>query len=516
LKKFLLIVAGIIILLIVIITINTIFFKSKQTTSVGERKIFPVDTVAVRHLSEAIQYATISYDEEDPMHKRISNATIDSIIKKVPGWHTPLLKNAEQRDSEVSMFYFFHKYLKEKYPLTFQNLSSQIINTNSLLLHWKGSENKKPVILYAHMDVVPAFSDSDSASWSHPPFEGESDGRFIYGRGAIDDKGSVIAILESIEKLLQKKFIPSRDIYIAFGHDEEAGGLDGAKRIAEELEKEGVKAEFLLDEGGLVAIDMVPFVSSPVALVFTSEKGYLTLNLSVKSNGGHSSFPPKDPPVEILSNAIREIHMHPFGQRVTDPLSQFMEYAGPEMRFPFKALFANQWLFKSVILNEYAKIPSGNAMTRTTAVATKIRGGEKENVIPTEVNATINFRLLPGDNSKDIIESVKEIIHDDRVSIKIVGDVDESSGISSTQSEGFKILQKSIHQVFPDAIVAPSLMIAQTDSRHFRKVTENIFRFLPVRMNDEILDSMHGKNEKIGIAEFMESIEFYKTLLMNL
>jgi carboxypeptidase PM20D1 len=512
LKKFLLFFISILLVLIIIIGINTLLFKSKQTGVLGQRRIFPIDSNAVNHLSEAIRIQTVSFDLDDSLKTSVDlqKKTEQNILKFIPVDNAEITKTVNAFDS----LYFF---LEKTYPKTFKKLDIQRINRHSLLFHWKGRGiDKKPVILYAHSDVVPAYSESDSVNWSHAPFDGNVDENFIYGRGAIDDKGSMISILEAVEKLVSKNFIPSRDIYLAFGHDEEAGGEQGAVKIAEELQKKGVKAEFLMDEGGLVAVDMVPFVKPPVALIFTAEKGYMSLQLSVTGHGGHSSFPPKDPPVEILCEALLKIHEHKFNQRMTESVDEFMDYAGPEMQLPFKSLFANRWLFKPIIFNEYAKIPSANAMLRTTSVATKINGGTKENVIPSEVHATINFRLLPGDKSSDVIESVKKIVDDPRVKITVLNEIEEASEISSVNTDGFKIIHSTINTVFPDAIVAPSLLIAQTDSRHFRKVTENIFRFLPLRMNDEILDSMHGLNEKIGKQELMESIEFYQTLIEKL
>ncbi len=472
----------VLILLLVIISIKTVLFQSKQTGIRADRKKFQIDTNAINHLRQAIQIKSISYDND--------------------------------RLTDYSQFDSLINFLENSYPLTFEKLESRIINKHSLLLHWKGSnKNNKPAIFYAHLDVVPADS---SSQWTHHPFAGHADIEFIYGRGAIDDKGSIIAIFESTEKLLKNNFVPGRDIYFAFGHDEEASGEKGARFIAETLEKDGVKAEFLLDEGGLVAVDMVPFVNPPVALVFTSEKGYMTLQLSVKSKGGHSSHPPAEPPIEIISRAIKNLHDHPFEKRMTQSVMDFMDYTGPEMKLPFKSLFANQWLFKGIIFNEYEKISSANAMIRTTAVATVIKGGEKENAIPSGVQAKINFRLLPGDNSEEIIQKVKNIINDNRVEVTVIGKTEEPSTISSVESEGFKMLRNSIEKIFPDAIVAPSLLIAQTDSRHFRKVTENIYRFIPVRMNDKILDTMHGADERIGVVEFMEAIEFYKEFIGKL
>jgi carboxypeptidase PM20D1 len=472
------------VLLLVIVSVNTIRFSSKQLSPPGEKKNFPEDSAAVRHLSEAIKIKTISYDNESL--------------------------------TDYTAFDSLNSFLKKTYPAVFERLELRIVNNHSLLLKWKSVvTSEKPVIFYAHMDVVPA-GDSISTGWKFAPFNGDTDDKFIYGRGAIDDKGSVIALMESVNKLVAENFSPTRDLYFAFGHDEEAGGEKGAKEIAALMEREGVKAEFLLDEGGLVAIDMVPFVKSPVALIFSSEKGYMTLQLTVRSNGGHSGFPPANPPIEILSDAILKIHNNPFDKKITGSVADFMDYTGPEMSFPFKALFANQWLFSSLILSEYEKIPSANAMIRTTSVATVISGGEKENAVPADVHAKINFRLLPGDQSADVVERIIQIVNDKRVEISIVDKPEEASEISGIETEGFNLLMKTVNSVFPDAIVAPSLLIAQTDSRHFTKVTENIYRFQPVRMNDEVLSTMHGRNEKIGIDEFMESIEFYRRLISSL
>ncbi len=481
---------SLILLLIVIIGINTFRFGSKQLQPAGQRKVFETDTIAVRRLSESLRFETISYDK-------------DSL-------------NKNNLVGDTAMFRGFISYLQASYPEVFQKLEFNIINNYNLLLHWKSQSEKRPVILYAHMDVVPAYSKNDSSGWEKDPFAGINDGEFIYGRGAIDDKGSVIGLLESVDRLLKKNTQPKRDVYIAFGCDEEAGGLEGAKKIADYLEQKNVKAEFLLDEGGLVAEEMVPFVSPPVALVFTSEKGYMMLELTVKGDGGHSSHPPLEAPVELLSAAIQKLHDHPFESRMTEAVENFMDYAGPEMRMPFKALFANRWLFRPVIFGEYKKIPSARAMITTTSVATIISGGSKENVVPSLVSARLNFRLLPGDRSQDILKKVEEIINDKRVEVRISGTPEEASSVSSVESESFRLLQRTIGKVFPDAVVAPSLLIAQTDSKHFRRVTENIYRFLPVRMNDKILDTMHGKGEKIRVKDFMEAIEFYEELIVDL
>jgi carboxypeptidase PM20D1 len=480
-KKILRFLLVIVILLLVIITFNTLRFNSKQDHVLGSRLSLPEDTAAISHLAGAIRIQTISYDEDSPV--KTDSATFDTLIS----------------------------FLRTTYPATFIALDDTVINRHSLLLHWKTNSTEKPVILYAHMDVVPV----DESKWNINPFIGKITADSIYGRGTIDDKGSMIAIMESVEKLVMSGFSPKRDIYIAFGHDEEADGDDGAKMIASYLSKQNVHAEFLLDEGGLVAVGMVPFVPQPVAMVFTSEKGYLTLTLTVNGKGGHSSRPPKDAPIEILSAAIRKLNENPFKTNYTESVNNFLDYTGPEMRMPFKALFANRWLFGPVITGEYEKIPSAAAMIRTTSVATVIYGGNKENVVPSVASAKINLRLLPGDDVKSVAEKVIKNIDDKRVQVHIESNFTEASKVSSTATASFKLIKNTINKVFPDAVVAPSLLIAQTDSRHFTAVTENIYRFLPVRMDDGTLDGMHGINERIGVKDFMESIKFYGDLISN-
>jgi carboxypeptidase PM20D1 len=481
-KKIVRLLLILILLLLVVIAVNTFRFTSKQDHVIGQRLKPEINNTAINNLAAAIRIPTVSYDEDSPVQ------------------------------TDTAVFNSLTEFLKSTYTATFNTLDDTIINRHSLLLHWKGSTNTKPVILYAHMDVVPV----DSNEWSHNPFSGEIANDSVYGRGVIDDKGSAIAIMESVEKLVKSGYTPRRDIYIAFGHDEEADGDDGAKQIAAYLSKQNIHAEFLLDEGGLVAVDMVPFVSAPVAMIFTSEKGYATIKLTVSGAGGHSSKPPAESSIDILSHAIVKLNEHPFDIRYTESVNDFMDYTGPEMHMPFRALFANRWLFGPVITSEYKKIPSASAMIHTTSVATVIKAGNKENVVPSLATAKINFRLLPGDNVQKVCNEVVKIIDDKRVEVLVEPNSTEASKVSSVSSPSFELIRKTINKVFPDAVVAPSLLIAQTDSRHFTGVTDNIYRFLPIRMDDKTLNTMHGNNEKISIRDFMESIEFYSELIKGL
>ncbi len=464
-------------MLVAIIIVHSILFNAKSVSVAAFKKDMSIDTTAVFHLQQAVHFQGVSY--EDSVQAGLS--AIDS----------------------------FTTFLKNTYPDVFMELAHETIGAHSLLLHWKGSTTSAPVLFYAHLDVVPV----EGVNWRFKPFQEEFQDDTIRGRGAIDDKAGVIGILEGIHHLLIKSFKPKRDVYIAFGHDEEIGGDQGAKIISDTLEQRGVQFDWILDEGGLVAENMVPFVREPVALVMTAEKGYMTVELRVTSNGGHSSFPPTETPTDILSSALVRLHQDPFERHVIPAVDRFMDATGPQMGFPFQVLFANRWLFNPIILGEYEKIPEANAMIRTTSACTILKGGVKENVIPSLVTAVLNIRLLPGDSSQMILEQLRQKVNDPRIEIVVKGIPMEASSNASITGDGFEKISKTIREVFPDAVVAPSLSIATTDSRHFTKIVKDTYRFLPVRMDRSILSGMHGTNERLSARSFSETILFYEKLL---
>ena len=305
--------SGLIIVLLIIIVIKTMLFKSLQPET--EPVTLPVfGNESVAHLSEAITFPTISYE---------TNMPVDTIA-----------------------FKGYHKFLSETYPLINSKLKKEVFAEFSLLYTWEGkNKNLKPVILMAHMDVVPA---GETDSWEKKPFSGENDGTFIWGRGTLDDKSAMISILEAVERLISENFQPERTIYLAFGHDEEIRGLRGARIIASALKERGVDEEFILDEGMAVTNGMVPFIKKPVALIGTSEKGYLSVRLIVEMPGGHSSTPGKESALILLNRAVYKLVNDQMKARISEPVNDFIRYVGPEMPFYAKAVFANKWLFESM------------------------------------------------------------------------------------------------------------------------------------------------------------------------
>lgn len=365
----------------------------------------------------------------------------------------------------------------------------------------------------AHMDVVPVDSASESL-WKHPPFSGAVADGFIWGRGAMDDKGSVLGILEAVEHLLNEGFLPERSVYLAFGHDEEIGGHNGAAKIAELLSSRGVELEYVLDEGAILS-GIIDGISSPVALIGIAEKGYLSIRLSAESAGGHSSIPPADSAIGVLSRALQRIEAAPFPSRLNGPTRQMFEYLGPEMSWPKKLALANLWLFDPLIRRQLARSPLTNAAIRTTVAPTIFSAGIQENVLPTKATAVINLRLMPGETIASALAHVRKAIDDPKVQLTALPVQMEPSAISDIESAGFQLLQRTIGQTIPETIVAPALLVGATDSRHYAGLTKNIFRFLPITLRPEDTKRYHGIDERISIDDYERCIRFYAQLIRN-
>ncbi|MBX9853862.1 MAG: M20 family peptidase [Cytophagaceae bacterium] len=469
---------ALIILFAGILLIKTLRYESRQSHYHKTNDIEISETTA-QNLSESIRIKTISYD------------------------------NSPSFDSSV--FNNFLIFLEDKFPLCDSLLDKKIINNYSVLYKWKGKNKAlKPAILLAHIDVVPA-----EGKWQEDPFSGLIKDNYIWGRGSLDDKVGVLGTLEAAEILLKENFKPERTVYFAFGHDEEVMGKNGAKKIAEWLKEQKVEAEFILDEGLVVTEGLVPGIENPVALIGIAEKGYLTLKLSVKMHGGHSSMPENETSLGVLSEAISQIERNKPDAKITPPVDAFLSSIGPEMPFAKKIIFANRWLFESAIINTYENTTAGNALVRTTVVPTIISSGVKENVIPDLAEAIVNLRTLPGESNSELIKELKNTIGDERIKIEVLTEINPSS-VSPTHTPGFNIIDKSIKQVFPNTYVAPSLMIAGTDSKHYSSISKNIYRFLPIRLSKNDLTRIHGSNERIKVEDYKNVIRFYYQLMKNI
>lgn len=401
------------------------------------------------------------------------------------------------------------------YPKVHAAMTREVIG-HGVLYTWKGKNpSAEPVVLIAHMDVVPV-DDGSLGAWTHPPFDGTVAEKFIWGRGTLDDKIGVIGLLEAAEALLKEGWAPERTIMLGFGSDEEIGGPHGAEKIAEALAARGVHARLLVDEGGAVTKGIVPNVAAPVAVIGIAEKGYLTVDLSIGGLGGHSSSPPHETAITILAGAVKRLFDTPMPAQMDGPTATFLAWIAPEMSFGPRFLMTNMWLTRPLVERALSGSPAANASIRTTTAPTIFHAGTTaDNVLPATGTATINFRIVPGDTSDSVIAHVKDVVGDPRIEIKARENTrKEPSAISPVDGPELAAVARTVREVFPDAVVAPALTIGATDARKYYKVTNAAYRFSPVEMDAADLLRLHGTNERIGVDAFAKSVRFYRRLMI--
>lgn len=410
------------------------------------------------------------------------------------------------------------QFIVKAYPAIHSSplVKQEFVANFSLLYTIHGSDpSLTPYLLASHLDVVPA---DDETKWDAPPFSAEVVGDFIYARGSIDDKHGVMGILESLEYLLSSGFQPRRSFYVAFGHDEEVTGLDGAHAIAETLKSRGLKTlQFLSDEGLCILTDVVPGISKPVALIGTSEKGQVVLQLEVKGETGHSSMPSKENSISILAKAIHslEIHPHPsmFGY---GPEKATFEHLASEMNIAHRVLMSNLWLFGPLVSWFMSRSPSTNAITRTVTAVTMFNSGIKANVIPPEAVAIVNHRIHPAQSVQEVIDYDRYVINDNRVKISIVNSMEPHPIAAYGDHDfGYQVMKNSIRQVWSEAAVAPGVLVANTDTRHYLHFTHNVYRFSPTFMYPGDISRFHGINERISKKNYEQTMNFYHHLILN-
>lgn len=426
------------------------------------------------------------------------------------------LSNENPAAFDGEAFRALHAHLRQAFPRVHSTLKVETVAQHSLLLSWPGSDpSLDPILLMGHLDVVPVEPGTE-AEWRYPPFSGKIAEGFVWGRGAIDNKSAVVGTLEAVEMLLSEGYRPERTLLLAFGHDEEVGGTSGARQIAELLARRGVELEMVLDEGGVIGDGIMPGVAAPVALVGVAEKGFVSIELSTRARGGHSSLPPAQSTVGILSAAIARLESEPMRARLEGPTRELFDRVGPQLPFGQRLVFANLWLTEPVVTRKLQGNPTTNAMVRTTMAATIFEAGTKDNVLPSHARAVLNFRILPGDSVASVGDHVRRVIDDARVETRVVGRFSaEPSTVSSTRSPSFAKLERTIQRVMPGAIVAPYTVVVATDARHFAGLGKNVFRFLPVRLAPEDIARMHGTNERLATRDYERAIRFYRELVLE-
>jgi carboxypeptidase PM20D1 len=461
-----------------------------RTIQLDSRQVAPEDSVALsvpsdapERLSAVIQHRTVT--KRDP-------AALDT---------------AAYRD--------LYRTLEEAFPAVHRTLDTTHVNDLSRLYTWRGADTTKaPIVLMAHTDVVP-IEPGTRGEWTHPPFSGTIADGHVWGRGALDDKTSVVAILEAISTLLQNDVQPNRTVHVALGHDEEVGGPNGARAIAERLTRDGTSPAIVVDEGGAITKGALPGLKRPLAVVGIAEKGYLSVELEATAPGGHSSAPPDSTSIQILNAALGRLLDNPLPARLDGVMGRTLDYVAPEMTFSMRLALANRWLTAPAIEWALSQQPATEAAIRTVQVPTRLDAGVKDNVIPSSATATINYRILPSQSVDEVLQHIQSATAGLPITIE-TGQASEPTPVSTVDDRAFRMLQRTIREVTSDSVVvAPYLVPGATDSRHYAHATDRIYRFLPYTLTPKDRGLIHGTNERISISDYKTVVRFYLQLLRN-
>ncbi len=458
------------------------------------------------HSSRQIQVAAVSRVQVD---EQAAAARLGEAIR------FQTISNALNPDAGADALRGLQAHIAKSFPAFHAAAKREVVANYSLLYTWEGSDPKAaPIALLAHQDVVP-LAPGTTKDWQQPPFDGVIADGFIWGRGSWDDKGNLYSMLEAAEQMSKAGFRPKRTIYFAFGHDEEVGGTQGAKAIAALLASRGVRLDFVLDEGLLITEGLVKGLDKPAALIGVAEKGYATLVLTAHATPGHSSMPPRDTAIGTMSAALARLEDHRLPMQIRGAVAEMFDTLAPEMKGLSRVVLSNLWLFKPLVLREFEKTGPTEATVRTTTALTIFNAGDKDNVLPGNAAATVNFRLIPGDTQASVTDHVRRTIANDRISIEPSPGNADPTPVTASSGESYRALNRTIREIFPDVIVAPGLMVAATDSRHYTGLTDTILRFTPVRANADDLKRFHGTDERLSIEGYADMIRFYRRLIEN-
>ena len=418
------------------------------------------------------------------------------------------VSNADASKEDAAEFERFRAYLTERYPTLAGKCAPERIGRCGVLYTWRGASSEKPTVLMAHYDVVPAYGEG----WTEPPFSGAVKEGIIWGRGALDTKVTLCSIMEAAEQLIKEGFVPENDIYLAFSGEEEPAG-PSAGDIVTALEERGVRPALVLDEGGAVVTGAFPGVSVPCALVGTAEKGQLRLSLEAESKGGHASSPPPQTTVGELAEAVCEVDAAGAPFTMTPPVEQMLDTLGRHASFPMRVVLANLNIFRPV-LDVVSQLSGGelNALLRTTCAATQMSGSPENNVLPAKASVGFNLRVINGESCDEAEARVRDAVSDPDITVRRIYAA-EPSKYSETSGEAWDKLTGVIKRTWPKAVVSPYLMLAASDSRHYDRISDHVYRFCPLELSKEERGTIHGVNERIPTWKAVKCTEFYVRLI---
>lgn len=472
------------ILLIGVLIFRTIAYRDAPSSNSKETfTLSPVSKEAINRFSQFIQLKTVTYNDYSQIDMEEH--------RKVEG------------------------FFKENFPLCSKTLNLTKLNDFAYIFRWEGRDSsKKPVLFMAHFDVVPVQDEG----WNFSPFSGEEINGHILGRGTLDTKNSLLGILESAEKLIEEGFTPESTIYFAFGGDEEVMGLQGAVKIVEHFKDQDINFDWILDEGAIIAENMLTMTDKPLALIGISEKGFANMRLVAHGEPGHASMPPEHTAAGLIARAVYRLENNPFPVKLTKTVREFLKSLIPHVSFSLALVFSNLWLFSPVVKLMFKKSPKTAAMVRTTQAATILSGSKKDNILPDKAEAIVNVRIIPGETKSGVLKRMQSVIKDSSVTVDFMNENDASNPVSesSSISDGYLKLKSTINKVYPEGIVSPFLVTATTDSRHYKDITDNIYRFVPMVLTSADLKKIHGFNESISIENYTLIINFFTELMKTI
>lgn len=472
------VILAIIALVLAVVLVRALLFRAKPQSFNDNKEIKFNEKEAVEALAELVRCKTVSYYDK-----------------------------SKENDAEFEKLY---ELLPKLYPNVCRVCEKIELPDRALLFKWAGKSDKEPTVLMAHFDVVPV----NEENWEKEPFSAEIENGVMWGRGTLDTKVTMNGILSAAENLLAADFTPENDIYMAFSGGEEVNG-EGALNIVKWFEEKGVEPALVLDEGGGVVENVFPGVKKPCALIGIAEKGMLNLEFSVKSNGGHASAPKPHTPIGILSSACVCVEGTPFPMHITPPAAQMFDTLGRNSNFLYRIIFANLWLFKGV-LDMLGRKSGGemNALLRTTVAFTQASGSAAPNVIPPKANLVANLRLNPADSMSSAVEYIRRAVNNDEVELKVLGGM-EPSRVSRTDCEGYKRVESAVGNTWKGSLVSPYLMVQCSDSRHYGRISDKVYRFSAMALTAEERATIHGNNERIKVENIIKAVEFFIRIIMN-
>lgn len=465
-------VVAILVLLLLVAVLRTALMKTKKADYVPNPDPKRTDEY-VKKLSEMVQYETIS----------------------------------KRGEVNTDKFLGFHKVLEKLFPTVHEKLEKTEIDGN-LLFKWKGKSSEKPILIMSHQDVVEATGD-----WKYPPFSGEIAEGKVWGRGTSDTKCTVMAFLQAAEELLKEGYTPDCDVYIASSCTEEIGG-DGAPKIVDYLDKQGIKLFLVCDEGGGIIQDPIAGIKGNFAMVGVFEKGYGDVKFIARSTGGHASAPPKNTPIARLSKFVAQVDKkNPFNVEFMPEVEAMFSKLAPYAGFGLRLIFGNLWLFKPLMKKLLPMISAqAGAMLSTTIAFTMSEGSNGYNVIPQEASICANMRYIPHQGTDESLEVITNLAKKYNIETEVVYKGYPSPCVD-INGEAFKMVETAINECFPGVGCSPYVVTGATDARFYSKICDSCVRFAPVVYGPEQMKGMHGLNENIECNTLQGAVDFYKKII---